>query len=129
MRKALILSLVFSLCWARNSLASDDVIVVHSNHLDCLLENAMEYLESSLDPLIVFLELCPIVEVTPQDLTELTENISFIVIPDSNAEYDVTQILVIDKSQIECLTDPPSGVIRYFESAPEFVQLDLGACP
>jgi hypothetical protein len=117
--------LALSVAQTGHGRAAEEWFVDKSN-LSCLVEHAQSYLAETGNRLIVFISLCPVVKPRGQ-LGDLAQNSSMVVIQEADAKQ-VRKVLVLDRSQLECISNNPA-VARPVDWSDTVVRLDFSVCP
>lgn len=104
---ALSLSLVFAV-WEAPAFAQSppSEIVLSIDHLRCLAENKAGYLASDVDPLIVFVGICPRLKPTRDETLAMASNsVPSINVRRSQDRRQPDAVIALRKAEFECLLE------------------------
>lgn len=95
------------ICFATSPVVAQDdqkSLRLSKDRLQCVIENADNYLALNKDPILVFFDLCPKVEPSTEEFVKFaTNSLPSIKLADGTQTVDVTRVAALRKSDIECL--------------------------
>lgn len=109
---------------------SSDVYELRSKDIICLTSNASAYLDQDKDPMLIFLEICPRVEPTMDELLSASTNALPDIAVESIIDEQPASIISLRKKALNCLVGKyKSGDYTTTSSDGDpLIQIDLGDC-
>lgn len=106
MRRLTILSTCAAIGVAQSAAAQGEgPTLVQAEDLHCVLDNAEGYQRTPLPLIVIFLELCPIVQPSPADLAQLGQNVGTPSAPVLNDGTGPVSMLTLTHEAMACLVD------------------------
>jgi hypothetical protein len=102
--------------------------LVVAKYWNCVLDHAASYRELSVEPVIIFLSLCPTAQPSAEDLAKLASNLGDV--PEF-AKSKLSNTLVMSKATLDCVLRRSSQIAKSAGQDREWgelITLDVDAC-
>ena len=90
---------------------AQELLMVRVSQIRCVVDHIENYLRVERDPLVIFLDLCPMADPSQRDIASLATN-TLPTIARRQEQSPVSRVLVLRKSQVNCLYDQYDEVLR-----------------
>lgn len=108
--------------------SADSGYIVRASAIHCVIEHISNYMNVGKDPLVVWLDLCPIAEPSPSDMARIAEN-TLPTIRTLSGNSKPVRILVLRREHLKCIQQQTEKALQPLSLADsEFLRLDLTAC-